>query len=227
MKSYILSILLLTILCRDYHHSTLKVGADDNIEALYINENPINLYGEHLYTKSEISTFDLVLFPGDEIKIVASNGEPTKRRKEKEVNDKHLINFNLFGHEGGFFVEKKNKKFLNWLWNSPASNGPVLRAPDPEIGVPKIKIKEEEKKETKDVAGLAVTLEYSDQKGDKKVFVSGEDWECNGKKPDLIEKVKGSENWKEWEGQLNDDSYVMWSEGDPKSVTCSFVIPKL
>ena len=49
MKSYILSILLLTILCRDYHHSTLKVGADDNIEALYINENPINLYGEHLY----------------------------------------------------------------------------------------------------------------------------------------------------------------------------------
>ena len=46
-----------------------------------------------------------------------------------------------------------------------------------------------QKKETKDVAGLAVTLEYSDQKGDKKVFVSGEDWECNGKKPDLIEKV--------------------------------------
>ena len=214
MKSYILSILLLTILCRDYHHSTLKVGADDNIEALYINENPINLYGEHLYTKSEISTFDLVLFPEDEIKIVASNGEPIKRRKEKEVNDKHLFNFNLFGHEGGFFVEKKNKKFLNWGFPSFHN----FKAPS---------AKQQKKETSDDVAGLAVTLEYSDQKGDKKVFVSGEDWECDGKKPDLIEKVKGSENWKEWEGQLNDDSYVMWSEGKSKSVTCSFVIPKL
>ena len=216
MKSYILCVLLVSMLCRDYHHSTLKIGADDNIEALYINENPINLSGEHLYTKSEISTFDLVLFPGDEIKIVASNGEPINRRSEKEVNENHLFNFNLFGHKGGFFVEKKNKKFFGWNWRNNYYNNNDQQE------------QETQQQDTSDdVAGLAVTLDYSDQKGDKKVFVSGEDWECDGTKPYLIEKVKGSDNWKDWDGQLDDDAYVMWSEGTPKSVTCTFVIPKL
>ena len=222
MKSLIFLSLMLLTLSRDYKHSTLKIGADNNLEELYINENLVKLNEENLNEKSVVKELDLVLFPGDEITLVVSNGKPLKERKNKlPGNEKHLINFNLFGREGGLFVQKKEKKFfgmhLGNLFKKPEENEKLEKKPE---------FKHEHKHEQDEVAGLAVTLDYSDQAGKTKTFVSGEDWECNGNKAELVEKV-GESNTFDWKDKLDDDAYVIWAEGKPQVVKCSFVIPRL
>ena len=221
MKSLIFLSLILLTFSRDYKHSTLKVGAVNNLEDLYINENLVKLEGDDLNKKEVVKELDLVLFPGDELKLIVSNGKPTKIRKNlPEGSDKHLINFKLFGKEGGFFVQKKEKKFFGFNWGFNKKNDD-----DDKLKVKPEHKHEHEHHENLDKAGLAITLNYSDQAGNTKTFVSGDDWECNGKKAELVEKV--GENNYGWKDKLDDDAYVIWAEGNPTVVSCVFVIPKL
>ena len=217
MKTSIFLTLLMIVFTRDYKHSTLKVGAMDNLEELYINENLIKLSSDDLNDKSVVKKIDLVLFPKDEIQLVISRGKPIKEHKNSQgENDKHLINFELFGKKGGFLLQKKKNEF--GFFTNPFK----MKKNE---NVQQQKQKEEEESNDNE-GGLAVTLEYSDQSGNIATFVSGNDWECNGKNADLKKKVSES-NINDWENDLDKDAYVIWANGNPKSVVCSFVIPEL
>ena len=121
MKTSIFLTLLMIVFTRDYKHSTLKVGAMDNLEELYINENLIKLSSDDLNDKSVVKKIDLVLFPKDEIQLVISRGKPIKEHKNSQgENDKHLINFELFGKKEAFFLQKKKKEFK--FFTNPCKN---------------------------------------------------------------------------------------------------------
>lgn len=83
----------------------------------------------------------------------------------------------------------------------------------------------------RDSFGFVAAIHYIDQFGKKRIFVTNENWKCDGAEPILIKKLKDEKGiskivWTHDKDLSQEGSYIIWGK-DSKKASCTFRIPKL
>ena len=212
---------------------------DEVLKEVYINENkiPLTKYKD-LDDKSKVKELDLVLFPGDEIKIVGSNSDKALKVIEAassvaESIGKAANNFfkSLFIQKNSKKTNLKNKKgfwdFFGFPTTSTTENRNKVTTKTAEKETP-IQYNAKGYATKKDPVGLAVTIDFYDQKGNHKTLVSNGDWYCNDGETVLEAYIGNTTTWADWRGtKISDEAYVIWGAGLPNLVQCKFVLPTI
>ena len=212
---------------------------DEVLKEVYINENkiPLTKYKD-LDDKSKVKELDLVLFPGDEIKIVGSNSDKALKVLEAassvaESIGKAANNFfkSLFIQKNSKKTNLKNKKgfwdFFGFPTTSTTENRNKVTTKTAEKETP-IQYNAKGYATKKDPVGLAVTIDFYDQKGNHKTLVSNGDWYCNDGETVLEAYIGNTTTWADWRGtKISDEAYVIWGAGLPNLVQCKFVLPTI
>ena len=210
-KIYIFLTLLITTFSKLFKHSKLYIGSDHTLESIYINENNFPIYT--LPNKSNwkiVKEIDVVLFEGDELRIVVSDGKSKSNGRVKgTLSQKTGFSFGRFIPDFGIFIQKERKSILEFLNKNKGEE------------------KNFEEIDADNIIGLAVTIDYYSQKGGHKILNTDENWVCNDGDTVLKEKIGDSNNYNQWKGIISDDAYVIWAYGDPSVSTCIYIIPDI
>ena len=194
-----------------FHHSKIYIGADHNLDAIFVNENNFPIYTLPDKSKwKKVKEIDIVLFEGDELRFVISDGIVKNNGRVKGTTSKKTgFSFGRFIPNFGIFVQKEKKSILEFLNKNRGeeNNYEEIDAENP--------------------VGFAVTIDYYSQKGGHKILNTNEDWICNDGDTILKERIGNSTNYDVWKGKISDDAYVIWANGNPSVSTCVYVIPDI
>ena len=194
-----------------FHHSKIYIGADHNLDAIFLNENNFPIYTLPDKSKwKKVKEIDIVLFEGDELRFVISDGIVNNNgRVQGTTSKKTGFSFGRFIPNFGIFVQKEKKSILEFLNKNRGeeNNYEEIDAENP--------------------VGFAVTIDYYSQKGGHKILNTNEDWICNDGDTILKERIGNSTNYDAWKGKISDDAYVIWANGNPSVSTCVYVIPDI
>ena len=210
---------------------------DEVLKEVYINENKIPLTNvKNLDDKDTVKELDLVLFPGDEIKIVGANSDKALKVLEAAGSVAKSIANSANNFFRSLFIQKKSKKtnlknkkgfwdFFGFPSTSENKNKVTAKTAEKET---KIDYTAKGYATKKDPVGLAVTIDFVDQKGNRKTLVSNGDWYCNDGETVLEAYIGNTTTWANWRGtNISDEAYVIWGAGLPNLVQCKLVLPNI
>ena len=210
---------------------------DEVLKEVYINENKIPLTNvKNLDDKDTVKELDLVLFPGDEIKIVGANSDKALKVLEAAGSVAKSIANSANNFFKSLFIQKKSKKtnlqnkkgfwdFFGFPSTSENKNKVTAKTAEKET---KIDYTAKGYATKKDPVGLAVTIDFVDQKGNRKTIVSNGDWYCNDGETVLEAYIGNTTTWANWRGtNISDEAYVIWGAGLPNLVQCKLVLPNI
>ena len=210
---------------------------DEVLKEVYINENKIPLTNvKNLDDKDTVKELDLVLFPGDEIKIVGANSDKALKVLEAAGSVAKSIANSANNFFRSLFIQKKSKKtnlqnkkgfwdFFGFPSTSENKNKVTAKTAEKET---KIDYTAKGYATKKDPVGLAVTIDFVDQKGNRKTLVSNGDWYCNDGETVLEAYIGNTTTWANWRGtKISDEAYVIWGAGLPNLVQCKLVLPNI
>ena len=210
---------------------------DEVLKEVYVNENKIPLTNiKNLDDKDTVKELDLVLFPGDEIKIVGANSDKALKVLEAAGSVAKSIANSANNFFKSLFIQKKSKKtnlqnkkgfwdFFGFPSTSENKNKVTAKTAEKET---KIDYTAKGYATKKDPVGLAVTIDFVDQKGNRKKLVSNGDWYCNDGETVLEAYIGNTTTWANWRGtNISDEAYVIWGAGLPNLVQCKLVLPNI
>ena len=210
---------------------------DEVLKEVYVNENKIPLTNiKNLDDKDTVKELDLVLFPGDEIKIVGANSDKALKVLEAASSVAKSIGKSANNFFKSLFIQKNSKKtnlknkkgfwdFFGFPTSTENKNKVTTKTAEKETP---IDYSAKGYATKKDPVGLAVTIDFVDQKGNRKKLVSNGDWYCNDGETVLEAYIGNTTTWANWRGtKISDEAYVIWGAGLPNLVQCKLVLPNI
>ena len=210
---------------------------DEVLKEVYVNENKIPLTNiKNLDDKDTVKELDLVLFPGDEIKIVGANSDKALKVLEAASSVAKSIGKTANNFFKSLFIQKNSKKtnlknkkgfwdFFGFPTSTENKNKVTTKTAEKETP---IDYSAKGYATKKDPVGLAVTIDFVDQKGNRKKLVSNGDWYCNDGETVLEAYIGNTTTWANWRGtKISDEAYVIWGAGLPNLVQCKLVLPNI
>ncbi len=210
---------------------------DEVLKEVYVNENKIPLTNiKNLDDKDTVKELDLVLFPGDEIKIVGANSDKALKVLEAASSVAKSIGKTANNFFKSLFIQKNSKKtnlknkkgfwdFFGFPTTTENKNKVTTKTAEKETP---IDYSAKGYATKKDPVGLAVTIDFVDQKGNRKKLVSNGDWYCNDGETVLEAYIGNTTTWANWRGtKISDEAYVIWGAGLPNLVQCKLVLPNI
>ena len=232
-----LSLILIFVSPRTFYHSKVYIAMDEVLKEVYVNENKIPLTNiKNLDDKDTVKELDLVLFPGDEIKIVGANSDKALKVLEAASSVAKSIGKTANNFFKSLFIQKNSKKtnlknkkgfwdFFGFPTSTENKNKVTTKTAEKETP---IDYSAKGYATKKDPVGLAVTIDFVDQKGNRKNLVSNGDWYCNDGETVLEAYIGNTTTWANWRGtKISDEAYVIWGAGLPNLVQCKLVLPNI
>ena len=232
-----LSLILIFVSPRTFYHSKVYIAMDEVLKEVYVNENKIPLTNiKNLDDKDTVKELDLVLFPGDEIKIVGANSDKALKVLEAASSVAKSIGKTANNFFKSLFIQKNSKKtnlknkkgfwdFFGFPTSTENKNKVTTKTAEKETP---IDYSAKGYATKKDPVGLAVTIDFVDQKGNRKKLVSNGDWYCNDGETVLEAYIGNTTTWANWRGtKISDEAYVIWGAGLPNLVQCKLVLPNI
>ena len=232
-----LSLILIFVSPRTFYHSKVYIAMDEVLKEVYVNENKIPLTNiKNLDDKDTVKELDLVLFPGDEIKIVGANSDKALKVLEAASSVAKSIGKTANNFFKSLFIQKNSKKtnlknkkgfwdFFGFPTTTENKNKVTTKTAEKETP---IDYSAKGYATKKDPVGLAVTIDFVDQKGNRKKLVSNGDWYCNDGETVLEAYIGNTTTWANWRGtKISDEAYVIWGAGLPNLVQCKLVLPNI